>query len=443
MFREQGPAAATAAVPEQPAAFRPQDAGRWILKELGRATPGAASAEDFDGPIEDVDRPQFSRPDGKTPFVLALLATDAAGFLRPSAGPVVGAARLAAAVGGWNVGVTVALVVPAREEIQRRALSQLLTWYRGDVVVVVLPGAEASDEVKARLLAESLGRLESIPLAVVGESWAESAFAHLRNHPGRGDPLVAGVCLIGGEDNRLILETGRGRGRLRARQTRALQPGRTCWVVLAEDAEVEGRVSLPPTAAKTEGGGNGHPWRSFRVERWAPPLERVYDCGDLQQLLADLKEDTGLVSLADADFIIDVGFGVGNRDGFEEVIEPLERALRDLGVQSLVIGGSRKVTEELHLLPLDRQIGQSGVSVNPRVLLAVGISGAPQHLNYISPRAQILAFNRDPDAPLLTLNQRQPLPKVYPVVGDLFETVPAFIAALRQEQTGPVESTPV
>jgi electron transfer flavoprotein alpha subunit len=44
-----------------------------------------------------------------------------------------------------------------------------------------------------------------------------------------------------------------------------------------------------------------------------------------------------------------------------------------------------------------------------------------------------LAFNRDPEAPLMTLNQRQPRPRVFPIVGDIFETVPAFIAALRNE----------
>ena len=100
-----------------------------------------------------------------------------------------------------------------------------------------------------------------------------------------------------------------------------------------------------------------------------------------------------------------------------------------------MVGGSRKVTEELHLLPVDRQIGQSGVSVDPKILLAICVSGAPQHLNYIGPRATVIAFNRDPEAPLLTLNQRQPRPRVYPVLGDLFETVPAFVACLRQEQT--------
>jgi electron transfer flavoprotein alpha subunit len=100
------------------------------------------------------------------------------------------------------------------------------------------------------------------------------------------------------------------------------------------------------------------------------------------------------------------------------------------------VGASRKVTEELHLLPPDRQIGQSGVSVNPRILLAIGISGAPQHLNYIGPRATILAFNRDPEAPLMTLNQRQARPLVFPVVGNLFETVPVLIAALQEEGAG-------
>lgn len=173
-----------------------------------------------------------------------------------------------------------------------------------------------------------------------------------------------------------------------------------------------------------------------RVERWAPRLERFYGRSDVRRLLEELKHETGVVRLSDSEFIIDVGFGVGNRDGYEAVIEPLERELRALGVRGLTVGGSRKVTEELHILPADRQIGQSGVSVNPRVLLAIGVSGAPQHLNYIGPRATIVAFNRDPDAPLMTLNQRQARPRVFPVVGDLFETVPAFIARLREERAG-------
>jgi electron transfer flavoprotein alpha subunit len=69
-------------------------------------------------------------------------------------------------------------------------------------------------------------------------------------------------------------------------------------------------------------------------------------------------------------------------------------------------------------------------------LLAIGISGAPQHVNYIGPRAIILAFNRDPEAPLMTLNQRQLQPRVYPIVGDLFATVPELTAVLQKEAAG-------
>src|SRR5204863_5237839 len=138
----------------------------------------------------------------------------------------------------------------------------------------------------------------------------------------------------------------------------------TLWIGLAPEADVG-------AATRAE----RQPVR--RVECWSPRLERFYGRDDIRRLLKELKHDTGLVRLSDAEFIIDVGFGVGNRDGYEAVIEPLERELRRLGVRGLVIGGSRKVTEELHLLPTDRQVGQSGVSVNPRVLVAVGVSGAP------------------------------------------------------------------
>ncbi|MBI3911172.1 MAG: acyl-CoA dehydrogenase family protein [Armatimonadetes bacterium] len=137
--------------------------------------------------------------------------------------------------------------------------------------------------------------------------------------------------------------------------------------------------------------------------------------------------------LAQAECIIDVGYAVRSRDDIERIVRPLEEQLRALGAREVRIGGTRKVTEELRLLPVECQIGQTGVRVNPVVLIALGVSGAPQHLGYIGERATIIAFNRDPEAPLLTLNQRQPTPRVYPVVGDLFETVPRFVEALKKD----------
>jgi hypothetical protein len=314
----------------------------------------------------------------------------------------------------------VLLVCPPSEDAQRHALGQLLKECPAEVLLLVLPGAETSDEVRSRLLAECWSGLKGTAVAVAGEPWTEEAFAGLSRRAEYPESAALRVRSLAQTDGKLILETSRSRGKLRVRQTLLLSPGVTSWITLDADAE----VSHAPTE---------RPVSSIQVLRWTPHLDRFYSRGDMQRLLDEVKEETGLERLSDADFILDVGFGVGNRDGYEEVIEPLERALRGLGVRNLVIGGSRKVTEELHLLPLDRQIGQSGISVNPRILLAIGISGAPQHLNYIGPRATILSFNRDPEAPIMTLNQRQPQPRVFPVIGDLFETVPAFIAALRTE----------
>jgi hypothetical protein len=323
--------------------------------------------------------------------------------------------------------------VPQAEEYQRHTLARLLKCFGGPVTLLVVNIANDSPEVSSRLLEESWSALETKLRAVVGEPWTEDAFAVLSR---RGRPHGVAALRIRQivlEEHSILLESVRAGGKLRLEQRLMDEPDLTYWISLANDVEVKGKLGTPPTA-------------NARIQRWSPRLERFHAQDALQALLHEVKKETGLARLADADFIIDGGFGVSNRDGYEAVIEPLERTLHELGVGNLMIGGSRKVTEELHLLPVDRQIGQSGVRVHPRVLLAIGISGAPQHLNFIDAPTTIIAFNRDPEAPLLTLNQRQPRPRVFPVLGDLFETVPAFIAALRQEirpATETVEPIPV
>jgi electron transfer flavoprotein alpha subunit len=203
----------------------------------------------------------------------------------------------------------------------------------------------------------------------------------------------------------------------------------TLWISLAEDAQVDIARQMERKPA------------DVRVINWKPHFGTFYERSEIRQILASAKQAAGVARLTDAAFIVDVGFGVGNRDGYEQVIEPLLDALKRIGISNVMVGGSRKVTEELHLLPVEWQIGQSGVSVNPRILLAIGISGAPQHVNYIGSRAVILAFNRDPEAPIMVLNRSQPHPRVFGIVGDLFHTVPAFIAALLHEESGQSEQS--
>ncbi|UCF19822.1 MAG: FAD-binding protein [Gemmatimonadota bacterium] len=150
----------------------------------------------------------------------------------------------------------------------------------------------------------------------------------------------------------------------------------------------------------------------------------------IARALAEAKEALGVVSLQNAEFVIDVGAGLGSVDNLETLVEPLRQTLIRLGAPHVLIGATRKVTMDLSWLPDEHQIGQTGVRVNPRVMIALGVSGAPQHLDWVGDRAVIFAFNMDPQAPLMTLNQRRERPKVYPVVGDLFKTLPKFIAAL-------------
>ncbi len=136
-----------------------------------------------------------------------------------------------------------------------------------------------------------------------------------------------------------------------------------------------------------------------------------------------------LPSLSTADVIIDLGYGVKDRTGME-LAQELKAALEGMGLAPL-FGATRKVTQDLKLLPLEAQIGQTGVRVNPRLIIALGISGAPQHLDWIGGRAEILCFNKDPGAPLMKLNATRPAPRVHPVEGDLFATVRELLEKLK------------
>ncbi|GAB3683784.1 electron transfer flavoprotein subunit alpha/FixB family protein [Salinarchaeum chitinilyticum] len=120
----------------------------------------------------------------------------------------------------------------------------------------------------------------------------------------------------------------------------------------------------------------------------------------------------GDVDISEADFVVSIGRGIEE----EENLELIERLVDATGA---TLAASRPVVDN-EWLPKNRQVGQSGKTVTPDVYIAIGISGAVQHVAGMKGADTIVAINTDPDAPIFDIAD-------YGIVGDLFEVVPALI----------------
>lgn len=138
------------------------------------------------------------------------------------------------------------------------------------------------------------------------------------------------------------------------------------------------------------------------------------------RVLEITEEPKGDVDLAKADIIVAVGRGIGAKEKIHLTAELAEA----LGA---TLACSRPVVD-VGWLTRERQVGASGKNVAPKVYVACGISGAIQHLTGMRDSKQIIAINKDPNAPIFQVAH-------IGVVGDLFEIVPALTKAAREAWT--------
>ena len=156
---------------------------------------------------------------------------------------------------------------------------------------------------------------------------------------------------------------------------------------------------------------------SAPVETFAPPL----DASQIRQKPeAPFRESARAVDLTAAEIIVSVGRGIKEKENIP-VVEELAKAL---GAE---LAASRPICDA-GWLPMERQVGSSGQTVAPKVYIAVGISGAIQHLVGMKGAKTIVAINKDANAPIFEVAD-------YGIVGDLFEVVPALVAEVKKAKS--------
>ncbi len=143
-----------------------------------------------------------------------------------------------------------------------------------------------------------------------------------------------------------------------------------------------------------------------------------FDENELKSTLREIMGSSGdKIDLAEAEVIVSAGRGAKDEEG-QKLINELAETL------GAAVGASRALTESGVMDP-SLQIGQTGKVVSPQLYIAVGISGAIQHVAGMANSKVIVAINKDPDAPIFDIAD-------YGLVGDLYKILPPFIEEIRK-----------
>ena len=180
---------------------------------------------------------------------------------------------------------------------------------------------------------------------------------------------------------------------------------------VTEKLEAKGTVVVtikPGTfAAATPGTGAAE---QFDVDLELPPLR--------MQVTGQTGEKTSRVPLSEAEVVVSGGRGVGTAENFTKLVEGLADQI------GAAVGATRAIVDA-GWRPYAEQVGQTGKTVQPKAYIAIGISGAVQHLSGMSKSKYIIAINKDAEAPIFKIAD-------YGMVGDVNQIVPAILEELRK-----------
>ena len=173
----------------------------------------------------------------------------------------------------------------------------------------------------------------------------------------------------------------------------------------------QGIISIYPGSFPHESGKSTNPANIIDVN-YPIPESRC-------KFINYIEPDTGDVDITKQDILVSVGRGIENQDNIglaEELIEVLGGA----------ICASRPVIDQ-GWLPISRQVGKSGMTVKPKLYLALGISGAPEHAEGMKDSELIISINKDSSAPIFNISH-------YGICADINDIIPPLIESLHKRK---------